>query len=98
MVKKFGDVSRENLENIIENRDSKTFSVADSHVRALKKALEYIDFLEREIEHQKKTNEYFRKQREVEGDFWAGLLGHLEPHIQMLIEEKLMDRRNEDEW
>jgi hypothetical protein len=94
MTKKFGDTSRKALQDILDKKGDKTFVLSDQHARAVKKALEYIDFIERDNERLKGGMEYFREQREKEGDFWAGLMGHLEPQIEMLIEEKIMDRRN----
>ena len=96
MTKKFGQVSKDNLQSILDASGEKTFTVQDAHERAVRKALEYIDFLQRDNERLRVSMEYYREQREREGDFWAGLMGHLEPQIQMLIEEKLMDRRNDE--
>jgi len=93
MTKKFGEVSKQSLQSVIDAKGKKTFSVSDQHARAVKKALEYIDFLQRDNERLRVSMEYYREQREREGDFWAGLMGHLEPQIEMFIEEKLLDRR-----
>ena len=93
MTKKFGDTSKDNLQSILDASGKKTFTVTDAHERAVRKALEYIDFLQRDNERLRVSMEYYREQREREGDFWAGLMGHLEPQIEMFIEEKLLDRR-----